>query len=583
MLQTLKIFGKRICLIIAASLIVAAYPATASADQITTPTPQPDTNTSTQASQADPLPSQPTQPTSSPEAPLTPAADISPAPQASPSTNTPTIQSQSPTTPSPTTEAAIDSTQSATVTNKIISTATSGDATVVNNTTAENATTGNASVTTTNINTLQSSTSLTGANVATFTTDIKGNRVGDILIDPSKILSPSVTSAQPSQSSITVNAQNNGQINNIITLDAQSGNATVAGNGTAGSATTGNANAVANVVNMVNSVVGANQSFIGTINIYGDLNGDILLPDSAMQSLLSQQPTTTAGNSLNLTSNTDQRITNNVDLTATSGDAVVTDNGVAGNATTGNAQTNVTIMNLVGRQVVGKNAVLVFVNVLGTWVGFIIGAPTSSTTALVGGDAVTNSATAGDTNIASTATTSITNTITAKAASGDAVVTDNGTASNATTGNATASANILNFSNDTISLGDWFGILFINVFGSWRGAFGQNTVAGDLPDPATPPADNLPSQPTAPSMSDSRQSFVLAAQTSANDGTGASTTLPATTPQPAVLGATTHVIVPTHMHKGGVSWMFLAKGLGLSMLLVVIERFLAYRKAHANA
>jgi len=48
-------------------------------------------------------------------------------------------------------------------------------------------------------------------------------------------------------------------------------------NTTAGSATTGDAAAIANIVNVINSIIGAGQSFIGTININGNLDGEILL------------------------------------------------------------------------------------------------------------------------------------------------------------------------------------------------------------------------------------------------------------------------------------------------------------------
>jgi hypothetical protein len=33
--------------------------------------------------------------------------------------------------------------------------------------------------------------------------------------------------------------------------------------------------------------------------------------------------------------------------------------------------------------------------------------------------------------------------------------------------------------NNNLSLNGWFGLLFINVFGSWNGSFGVNTSAGD--------------------------------------------------------------------------------------------------------
>src|SRR5690606_26762954 len=79
-----------------------------------------------------------------------------------------------------------------------------------------------------------------------------------------------------------------------------------------------------------------------------------------------------------------QSIVNNINTAAASGNANVSNNTQAGNATTGDAQTNVTILNLTGRNVVAANSLLVFVNVLGEWVGVIVDAPAGSTSAALG-------------------------------------------------------------------------------------------------------------------------------------------------------------------------------------------------------
>ena len=40
---------------------------------------------------------------------------------------------------------------------------------------------------------------------------------------------------------------------------------------------------------------------------------------------------------------------------------------------------------------------------------------------------------------------------------------------------------------------DWFGVLFINVFGTWDGSFGVDTPSGDKPGTTTTPTSNAPS------------------------------------------------------------------------------------------
>jgi hypothetical protein len=172
-----------------------------------------------------------------------------------------------------------------------------------------------------------------------------------------------------------------------------------------------------------------------------------------------------------------QTIANNVNLDATSGGATVSNNTSAGSATTGSAQTNLTVLNLTGRQIIGKDALLVFVNVLGKWVGMIVNAPTGSTSAALGGGIT------GDTNLAlnSTGNQAITNNLNVGAHTGNALVDSNTSAGNATSGDAKAAVNLANINGSQFSLSDWFGVLFINVFGTWNGSFGINTVAGTIP------------------------------------------------------------------------------------------------------
>lgn len=335
----------------------------------------------------------------------------------------------------------------------------------------------------------------------TFMTDIVGDVVGDLLINPDNI--PSNSPADSLPTSVNVNLDANAQINNDITLNAQSGDASVTKNTTAGDATTGDAHAIANLVNLMNTAIAANQSFLGVLNIHGSLDGDILLPPGFLDSLLAANaPRTQLNESVEnlevLAQFKDsQTIANSVSQNATSGNATVTGNTTAGGATSGDALNNLTILNLTGRQVIGSNALLVFVNVLGDWVGLILDAPAGSTTAALGGGINNNTAllpTVGaDTDISATSNSEINNNLTLSAQSGDATVQSNTTAGGAHTGDASTSANIANLIGNQFSLSDWFGILFINVFGSWRGSFGLNTSAGDRTAPAPAPSSGTTS------------------------------------------------------------------------------------------
>jgi len=396
------------------------------------------------------------------------------------------------------------------VANSIGSIATTGDATVAMNTSGGSATTGDASALATLVNMLQSSGNVFGSagNAVVFNTTITGNVTGDILLDPSLI-----GSIQPSSAPALALAGVNGvthsttaaTVSNDLAVGANSGNALVAANTNAGDATSGNATAVANVLNFLNSTVVSGKSFLGIINIDGNLNGDILLPPNFIDQLLASNVPTVSiavpfGANGTLDTSVSQSITNAVTATAQSGNASVDKNTNAGNATTGNGTTSVTTFNLTGNTVIGKNALLVFVNAMGTWYGLIFNAPAGATAATLGGDITAASATSPQAIGQYDTSQTINNNIIASAGTGNATVTKNTNAGNAKTGNAKVAVNILNVANSSLSLSDWFGILFINVFGSWTGSFGIDTIAGTIASPSSSSSGSSSGADTTPAL-----------------------------------------------------------------------------------
>lgn len=382
----------------------------------------------------------------------------------------------------PSAQSAIDTKTTAAIANAIDSIAASGDASVLHNTTGGSATTGDASSTATIINNVNSSlTSSANKQAASFVSDVMGDVNGDIILQPMLLKAMLEANAEQAGAASNVTSKTDTDVTNDITLGATSGNALVSGNTKAGNATSGTANTVANVVNVVNSMVASNQSFVGTINIYGNLNGDILIaPDFIPQLLASNAASSAVApvGSASVTSNSTQSIVNNIALAAKTGESVVSGNTNAGSATSGNADTNAVIFNLTGHEIVASNSLLVFVNVLGRWVGVIIDAPAGATAAAIGSGVTTN-AVSPDLVIDATDTTQLTNNINLTSQSGNASVVGNTTGGSALSGNATASANVANIANSQIGVTGWFGILFINVFGNWFGSFGVDTAAGD--------------------------------------------------------------------------------------------------------
>jgi len=388
----------------------------------------------------------------------------------------------------------------ATVNNTLTSQAATGNVILIGNTTTGNATSGNAAAMTNIVNLLQSATNTFGSNgnVVTFVANIDGDVNGDLLLNPASLATiQGAGSPNSTNQDLTVNSQTSGTINNTVNLAANSGDVTVAQNTSAGNATTGNAQAVANIINIIESAITSGKSFLGVININGNLNGDILLPPNFVDQLLAANvPTvtidTTGANSNNTVNNTGSNstnvsntvtggINNNVSAAATSGDVNSSQNTTAGNATAGDASTNITAFNLTGSNVVGSNNLLVFVNVLGTWVGLIVNAPAGATAASLGGGITQNTPSGtNSTTINNNTNQQINNNVKVAANSGDATVTQNTRAGDAKSGDAEAAVNLLNINKSTLSLSNWFGVLFINVFGTWNGSFGVNTAAGDF-------------------------------------------------------------------------------------------------------
>ena len=381
-------------------------------------------------------------------------------------------------------------TNNSTIDNNLCSTATSGNATVTNTENGGNATTGEAEAIATILNVINSVTGLSGGDLVAFIQNVYGDQFGDLLIDPSLLGNlPTEGCDNLCLAKIILNSNTNSTINNDITMSSNSGNADVSNNGLGGNATSGDATTLLNLVNIINSIITTGQSFIGIINIYGNLDGDILLPPELLESLLNPDAGNSSGAppgkhpSLVLDNNVTQSINNNLNLNATSGNATVSGNDGVGNAISGNASTSLKVINLTGSQIIGSNALLVFINVLGTWLGLIVNAPVGATSAMLGAQSSVCQTCLGNVRADINTSAQINNNINLSATSGNATVTNNGGGSNATSGNASTSLNLVNIMNSYISLANWFGILFINVFGTWNGSFGIDTSAGEPPEP----------------------------------------------------------------------------------------------------
>lgn len=375
----------------------------------------------------------------------------------------------------------------ATISNKIGQMSRSGNASVFGNTLGGSALSGDAAAIANVLSMLQSSWGTLGSDdLAYFMANVDGDVHGDLYVDPNAL------SGGSKDTNLDVNVSNDAAIHNDIDVDVASGNASVTNNTKGGNAKSGNAQAVVNLLNMINSAIKAKKSFVGVLNINGNLNGDILLPPEMMQAIIaatgpnSNNQINSGGNSnVAVTSKDTKTINNNVTADAATGNATVANNTTGGNAKTGNASSNIVLLNLTGKKVVAKNALLIFVNVMGSWVGLIYDAPAGTTSAVATTGPSSNNTIDDTHNLtvdADIETNSlIDNDVDVHATSGDATVAGNTTGGDATSGDATVGVNVLNMIDSEFNIEDWFGVLFINVFGSWIGSFGVDTEAGNQP------------------------------------------------------------------------------------------------------
>ena len=367
-----------------------------------------------------------------------------------------------------------------------------GNAIVMGNTTAGNATSGNAEAVGNFLNMIQSSWDPTLGNVTVFNAGLFGNFFGDILFNPEAIISNTGPSSNNNitndvNGNLNINVSDTSNINNNIKLAAITGDATVSQNTNAGNAMTGNATTIANIINMINSSIATGNSFIGTLDIYGNLVGDLLLPQSILAQLKNTGPNSknnianNNSSNVNLVGNNQNSINNNLNLSASSGNAAVDSNTNAGNATTGSANTNAKQVNVIGKNSSGTKGLAVLVNVLGTWVGMLWDGSGTSSIDGTGPNSSNNISNTNTLNLNANVdqTNNITNNIELNSQTGNATVSNNTNAGNAKSGNASSAVNLLNMIDSNMAFTDWFGILFINVFGNWQGSFGVDTSAGN--------------------------------------------------------------------------------------------------------
>jgi len=229
--------------------------------------------------------------------------------------------------------------------------------------------------------------------------------------------------------------------------------------------TTGDAYSLVNLLNKVNTTIIGSTLHIVSINIYGEVHGDIILPEGLPD----------VGKSSccieDLSTSNEATVVNNVVSHSNTGEnsVIQTDEDGESQIQTGDAQSVVNVSNLINRTLVDVDFFALYVNNLGTWLGEFVGwndvvdffgtwegSSNSDCQGCVGGVNQTNQA------LVTNNISSLANTGGNSSESGSSTIT---------TGNAYSVVNLINIINSTIINSRGF-IGFINIFGTLAGDIG---------------------------------------------------------------------------------------------------------------
>ncbi len=289
----------------------------------------------------------------------------------------------------------------------------------------------------------------------------------------------SLGSCTNDHTTVTVQNQNTALVDNTISVTASTGNNTASSTAGNASITTGNAYASANVVNVVNTNITNSNYLLLSINNFGAFGGDVVFPGAEwFRDLLSAQ--TPAGSETQVTNTNTATVTNNGEVVADTGNN--TTSGTTSTITTGDSHAAANVINQVNTNIFGDSMLFLF-RIHGTWAGNIFGLPEGMQWR-EGAEGVELfldpqgvSSPQGSTDhltVENTNTATVTNNVSVFALTGENHATSTESGAQIKTGDAYASANIVNVVNTNILGRNWVLAIF-NIFGDWSGniSFGQ--------------------------------------------------------------------------------------------------------------
>lgn len=315
--------------------------------------------------------------------------------------------------------------------------------------------------------------------------------------------SDNATTIENNRESLT-EIQNDGRIRNDLDAAAISGQNDATQNTGNADITTGNANVAATLLNFLNANVIDGALWLEVADIFGDLNGNVVIPEEAIAYLTRRQRELlievgndgTGANSTNtvdvdvlnsqetnLLNNAD--VENNVNVDAITGQNQATQNTGGSTVATGDVFATTNTVTLANMNVVDGNLGIIIINALNRWLGFLLGSDGSwtpighdFTTAIAaqnnqtGADS-TNTANVDVTNTEEVSVTndaSVVNNVNLAAITGQNTANQNTGNASVRTGDARVNATVVNVVNTNVIRGGLF-VAVVNIFGNWFGDF----------------------------------------------------------------------------------------------------------------
>lgn len=286
--------------------------------------------------------------------------------------------------------------------------------------------------------------------------------------------------------SVSYNGSNIAYVSNTIVSEATSGNNEI-DSATGSGITTGDAYSIVSLLNQVNTTIINSQIYLVTINIFGDVNANIILPELTAKS----NEADCCGGETNI--NNQAAVDNQIVSQANSGQNTVvaaTDAVIE----SGDAQSAVNVVNVVNTNLINTTVVNLIINVLGEWLGSWIGTDEWTTIEQAGCSTCVDS-------VAINNQAYVENDITSLANSGGNEIS--APSGQIKTGNAYSAVSLFNFINTNIinSRGFWG---FINIFGRLTGNIGtaEALFPESSPEPSPEPEVLTSAQEPGPGTRD---------------------------------------------------------------------------------